>query len=602
MPSLTPNDSTPQPAKTKPRKTSYTPESREKSVVFWIAFFAIFVSCLPYWLGFAIAPAGKRFGGYPYNIDDHWVYLSWIHQTQTGHFFIRNLFTTDPQPILLFNLFFSVVGLIARIPGLSTWGANEIARIAGAIGLLYLIYRFYRYCLPQDRTARITAFALACLSSGFGWVQWAQWSDKNPSWAPIDAFQPEAYTFTSLYLFSLFVVSTSLILGTLFAMVKCARTGLTRYAVLAGCCAFILGDIHSYDIFHVSAAWGLFLIVLTTVRKGRGVGKLWLQSILALAMSMPTVLYTFYVYKHNPVFTARADSDTLSPKFWRYIPGYGVELLLAAAAAVLLALWLKNRRQVPSNDGETPAANTGTPPLWNDRLTPLFVACWAVAGLAVIYVPFAFQRKTLMGEHIPLCLLAGWGAAMLTSRLKPAARVALLSLLVAVSLPSNALFLLRDMNHLEHNQSETSESPFLSSGEWDAFQYIGSSTPSGAPIVTIPVLGLYIPGLTGHPVWAGHWSETPDYAKRIAAYQHFSENEPDATPDMQGELDGERKAFLQSTRAAYLLYPTTVDALAYTDGAGRLHTYRDFAASPPSYLVPVYRNKELTLFRIDVSK
>ena len=32
---------------------------------------------------------------------------------------------------------------------------------------------------------------------------------------------------------------------------------------------------------------------------------------------------------------------------------------------------------------------------------------WAVVGIAVSYLPANFQRKLLMGAHLPLCLLAG---------------------------------------------------------------------------------------------------------------------------------------------------------------------------------------------------
>jgi len=33
---------------------------REKSAIFWIAFFTVFATCLPYALGYAIAPAGTH--------------------------------------------------------------------------------------------------------------------------------------------------------------------------------------------------------------------------------------------------------------------------------------------------------------------------------------------------------------------------------------------------------------------------------------------------------------------------------------------------------------------------------------------------------------
>ena len=592
MPSLKPKPADPKAVSRGGKKGGYTPESREKSVVFWIAFFAVLATCLPYGLGFAITPASTHFAGYPYNIDDHYVYLSWIKQASDGQFFIKNLFTTDSQKVLLFNLLFLAIGFTARILHISLLAANEIFRLLGAIALLTLTYHFFKLCLPRDRLARIAAFAFVCLGSGFGWVRWSQWHDVNRPGGPIDAFQPEAYTFTSIYLFVLFSVGSCLILGTLYSMLRCAQTGRTRYAVYAGICALLVGNIHSYDIFHICAAWGLFMIAFTIVHRGRGAGRLWLQSLLALGMSMPSVLYTFYVYKHNSVFNARAHSDTRSLPIWNYALGYGIEFLLAAAALVALALWLAKARPARAESAQE-VPDDASPPGWRDRTTALFVACWAVAGLAVIYIPFMFQRKALMGEHLPLCLLAGWGASVLLRNMRPAMRIAAAALLVAASAPSNALFLLRDMNHLQLNKSETFERPYLTQGQWDAFQYIGGNTPKDAAILADPFLALYIPALTGHPVWSGHWSETPDFPAKVSEFGKFARipntdmSRGYLTPDPSPQ-----KEFLAETNCRYLLYP--VDAAA-------LH-FQDFAASPPAYLVPVYRNKEYVVFEIDLSR
>jgi len=567
------------------KKGGNTPESREKSAIFWMAFFTIGLTCLPYYLGFWIAPESTQYVGYSYNIDDHYVYLAWTKQASEGHFFTQNLFTTDRQPVLLFNLLFLFIGTLARIPGLSPWSANEICRVLAAAGLLTLVYHFLKLCIPQNRLARVAAFAFTCIGGGFGWIQWSSWHDKNPpGGGPIDAFQPEAYTFNSIYLFVLFSVGLCLILGTLYAMLRCQQTGKTRYAVIAGICALLAGNIHSYDIFHICAAWGLFMIVYTIGRRGKGVGKLWLQSLLALGMSMPTVLFTYYVYKHNSVFNARAHSDTTSPPIWKYISGYGIEFVLAVAAVVILGLWLKKMRDTQVND-DTP------PDGWRDRASALFVVCWAFAGLIVIYIPFMFQRKALMGEHIPLCILAGWGAAMLLRNLQTGKRIAIAGLLVAASAPSSFLYLARDFNHLQTGTSETSQWQYFRPGEWDAIQYIAKNTPIDAPILAQPFQALYIPGVTGHPVWAGHWSETPKYAeKKIAEYNSFAKARP-AELYPRDQVDDFRKKFLTETKCQYLLYP--ID----TSGTN----YENFAGSPPPYLTPVYHNKQFVLFKIDLS-
>ena len=203
-----------------------------------------------------------------------------------------------------------------------------------------------------------------------------------------------------------------------------------------------------------------------------------------------------------------------------------------------------------------------------------------------------FQRKALMGEHIPMCMLAGWGAAMLLRNLQPTVRIAVAGLLVAASAPSNALFLLRDMNHLQFNKSETFARPYMTATQSDMLNYIADKTPKNASILTDPFLALYIPALTGHTVWSGHWSETPDYPKTISKYGGFVENVSSSVPSNLAIIDNYRRQFLAETHCQYLMYPIDASSVNQVD----------FATSPPPYLIPVYHNKEYVLFKIDLSK
>ena len=175
----------------------------------------------------------------------------------------------------------------------------------------------------------------------------------------------------------------------------------------------------------------------------------------------------------------------------------------------LLAGWVVMRKRdappAPNNGGAIP-------------LPLLFAFCWAVGGFLVIYLPFAFQRKMLMGEPVPLCLLAGVGAVWLSERLSPKARPLALALLVLVSAPSNACFFLRDFRHLTHNKSETHLSPFLSTSLVDVYAWLRANTPADAAVVGFPGLCTYLPGEAGRAVWAGHWAETPSYGKKDAEF------------------------------------------------------------------------------------
>ncbi|MDQ2687846.1 MAG: hypothetical protein M3Y28_08275, partial [Armatimonadota bacterium] len=252
--------------------------SWESRTVLGLILATLFLSSLPYALGYYIAPylqPPAQFVGTAYNIDDYCNYLSWLRQTMEGHFFLISLFTTERQQGLEFNVFFWLLGRLAHGAHLSPQAVMQMARVAGAVVLLVLIYRFYRRCLPNDVPARLTAFGFACLGSGFGWVVWHNWHDKSHPNSPVDAWQPEAYTFLTIYTSALMTVSTVLIVAALYALLRGEQTGKWRYPVIAGVCGAILGNMHSYDVLHLSAAWGLFLVVWTVLKRGHGVEGSW---------------------------------------------------------------------------------------------------------------------------------------------------------------------------------------------------------------------------------------------------------------------------------------------------------------------------------------
>lgn len=563
----------------------------ESRTVLALVLSTLFLATLPYMLGYAITPDGVKFVGTAYNIDDYCNYLSWVRQCMDGHFFLRGLFTTEPQKALECNIFFWVLGRLAHFPNLSPQAALQFARVAGGTGLLALIYRFYRFCLPNDMPARLTAFGFVCLSSGFGWLTWNTWRDKNPPGGPVDAWQPEAYTFLTLHTSALMTVSTLLIVGALYALVLGERTGKWRYPVIAGICGAILGNMHSYDVLHISAAWGLYLVVTTVLKRGRHVSKSWYRAAIALALTLPTTIYEYLVYRNEAVFRDRANVRTLSPEIWHYVLGYGLVFLFALCAAYLIIRRVAhlNRGEVVPVDPAAPGVeSTGTPGSNAGLASLLFPLVWAIAGLIIIYLPVAFQRKMIMGEHIPLCLLAGVGAAWCVRRLSTRYSVIVLGLCVLATIPSNLLFLARDMNHLMSNRSETFQQPYIPTTLVETFRWIAANTPPNAGVVGSPQLCCYLPGYADRAVWAGHWAETPDYADKVSEYVHMMD---------RGTSSPTRRLFLQSTGAQYLLYQNDV-AQGFTTRDGVTHQFADLVHQTPPYLKPVYANKDFTLFQI----
>jgi hypothetical protein len=535
------------------------PFANEHRYVFGIIGLVIVLTTLPYLLAYSVS---NTFVGQIYNIVDYSVYLSWTRQAADGHFASLNLFTTIKQHGYLFNALFLLLGGVVRVTGLAIPIVFQIFRIGGAALLLWLAYLFCRLAYPSSAQARLTAFGLVALSSGFGFVYWPRWININPTGVSVDVWQPEAFTFLSIYTSVLFVIATIFILTAIYNLVQGELTGKFKYAINAGLCALVLGNIHSYDILHIAAAWGLYLIVISVVERRIDTGRI-LRAITAGAFALPTTAYQYWVFKHDPVFHLRANTPTLSPPFFYYAMGYGLVFILAVGAIALIVL------HRPKFLG-----------LFSNNKVMICFATWAVAGLTIVYLPVEFQRKMAMGEHIPLCILAGGCAAYLAKMLPEKARAFALCLVVLLTFPTNALFLTRDFRHVVSDRSEIPDAnPFLTRPQLEVLQWIRQNTEPSDAILALPPVGQFIPGYCDRAVWVGHWSETPQYGGKITKLiVKLSTATPDAV----------RVAFLDSTGTDYLVYPTDASSVP-------LHIKRrtiqlsDFADSPPPYLTRVYR-------------
>jgi hypothetical protein len=379
--------------------------------------------------------------------------------------------------------------------------------------------------------------------------------EKNNFSFPVDTWQPEAITFMSLQVSSLFAVSTALIVLCMALLIRSERRASLKDACLAGVCALILGNIHSYDILHIAAAWGVYLVV-SNIADGKFDKAGWGRAIVAGLICSPTVIYQYYLYKLDPVFHARVETPTLSMAFRTYALGYGFAFLLAVVALILLVRTEAFQR------------------VWRDPKVPLVFVCWVIAAFMMVYLPTSFQRKMIMGVHIPLCLLAGAAAAYLGELASRKLRISASTvplIIVLLSVPSNLIWISREIGHLTKGDSETNSPTFLSKDDEAVFDWISTNTKTTDAIVGPPTRMLFVPGLTGRRVWSGHWSETPDYAgkfKLIAAFNRGQLRDP--------------QGFLESTKAQYLVWPNTTDAFVGT----------------PAYLQPVYVNPTYTVYRI----
>lgn len=557
---------------------------------------ALVLASLPYLYGWLKTPAGLTYSGLTSNIDDCLVYFSWMVEVGRGHPVHHNLFSTETQDPKLFYAWFWFLGKLARVLG-ELPQAFHVGRLLGGGLLLWAVVGLLQETLTDTR-ARKAAFALVCFSSGFGWLFGGYNPARGFTLQPIDTFQPEAITFLSLYYSPLFAPMTAAMVFFITALRRAVRT--ERLADIWPACVAgaLLGNSHTYDIIPLFAVSLVWLLI-----ERRFTLKAWLPFVVAFGATFPTTAYTAWASRVDPLFRARAwtNEGTWTPAPWWVLLGFGLPLLFAMGTLV-------RAKGVPS---------TGTPSSWEglleqlntirnrsrdafrDRSARRLLLAWAIVGLLVAYLPFPFQRKLLMGVHLPLCLLGGVGLSRLVSRLSGDFPKIALFFAVVLSSVSNVLYLLADIGRLDTNAGTTAHRPYLSEDEHQVLAYLhdhGVETdavlvapdPSALrryPNTFQPHLSGYIAVYGRKRVYNGHWSETLNYpAKNAATLRFFRE----------GTDDEVRKALLKENHIRYVVY---VNPLAGADLA-EYHPVDWLLGTPPAYLAPVLIRPSLTVFRV----
>lgn len=522
---------------------------KDEHEYFWVLLISLGITALagvPYIVGYAIAPNGYHYLGFAYDFDDVCAYLSWMRQAADGHFFLQNLFTTERQTGHGFNLLFFALGSFARVTRLSLTATFHLARIVFGFLLLLAAHKFSGIWLKDSRS-RIMTLLVIGLSAGFG----GYWLGDAMIHSPVDLWQPEAITFLSIYFSPLFTFPMLLMVGSVYFLVRYTEQGKWKTAVYAGLMLFLLANIHTYDLFPLALLWLFFSAIKAIGSEFRAIKG----GLIAAAVAAPMVAYQAYFYMSEPVFRMRAAVPTPSPSFYWYVLGYG---LLIPLAGVCIWRSMKENKDVS------------------------LLLCWVVAGLSAAYLPLPFQRKLIMGTHIPLAILATSGLVWLTDRLRSRHRNLLPIVLILLMFPTNLRFLLRDIKMIQGNPAYmTAHVPFASTEEMDGLEYLNAHGKPGDIVLAHPGLSSIIPAYAGLRVYCGHWGETADFGgKALKTFRFFEWDTPDE----------ERLLFLREQGITYVI--------EYHKGIYWGDTSADFRIARPPFLMPVFEDETLSVYRV----
>jgi hypothetical protein len=313
--------------------------------------------------------------------EDTTTYWGWMEQAKDGRFFFEDLYTPETTPRNYVNVFFWLLGRLARLAGLSVPFVYAASRPIAGVAVLVLLWRLLGVVYPRP-WERLACFILAVLPGG--WEGIACYLERNHGWGHVTSpgwWIPEMNTFFSLMLLPHFLAGFAVMLVAALLLLRAwsepARW--LRWAVAAGGALALLTFMHPYDtVTMLGVAWaapvGFALAERRVPRREIA------ATLVATAVWLPSLVYNWIVFRANPAMRAWDLQNLMDTPDWdRLAIAFGLSGILAVVA--LFGLRRMSRPQ-------------------------LVMAAWFVSTMILIHLPLRFQRRMLGGVQFPVAVLA----------------------------------------------------------------------------------------------------------------------------------------------------------------------------------------------------
>ncbi len=533
-----------------------------------VSVFVILLTTAPYIYGWLVAPADYHYTGlHSLTPGDIHVYYSYLEQVRQGHWLFSDLYTTEPQPYPMLNIFWLLLGLIAKIFRLSNIIAFQVARILLIPVLVFVLYFISAYFF-RAKTWRTISFIFLVFASGWGAVAspFLEGNVYQKGWYnwPLDLWAPESNTLLTLLQSPHLILSTLFIIIALFLFFLSLEHRQLKYSFTAGLFCLALFAFHPFHIptlLTIMAGYLLYQFI-----KDKKITFAYLKHFLLICLlSSPAIIYYLYLSFYDDLTRFRTlQNICLTPSLWVTLISFA-PLFLGAVFAIYNII----RRRAWTNP-------------------TVFLVIWLVVQFAFVYSPLPWQRRMLQGWQIPMTLLAVIGLnylyAYLRRILSPAnfdfyIRNKYLAVIVFITLlcPSQIFNFVREFSIFTNPQYI--EQLYISPDRFAGYQWLKDHLVATDKVLCDILNGNLIPGQTGQRVFVGHGVETLFFeSKSTLTFWFFKTNDHD---DL-------KQRFLRDNHLDYLFFSGTEDAIG------------DFIPADKSYLRPVFHSGQTVIYQVDL--
>ncbi len=482
---------------------------RDKKDLLWIfvgsALILIWGS-IPTWAGYQAETETLRFRGLYYDSQDYAVHIAMMRAGAQGEWAYQFRFTTEPHRLAYVRMFYIVLGNLSGWMGFEPELTFQLARVLLGFAALLALYRLMWRIFQNIFWAR-TAFLLAALGSGLGWLQLIfNWTSTRIT--PIDFWLIDDYVFFSLSVFPHFAFVTAGMCIALTLWLDYLEKPLWSYIAWISLISILIQFTNPIAFATVDAGFAgaaVFSWWKTGKVRWADMGAL---ALIAIAQ-LPLVVYNFIVLNNDPLWSQfTTQNQTLSPPPDYYLWGFGL-------------FW--------------PFAIPGTISAFREKSPAMGAAVfWIAAGFALAYLPLEIQRRFLQNITIPLGILAVVGLVKLfeTGSVRSPAlkrwQTSLVILLIFLASVSSIQLSLGRTIYLQTHPQE-----FYYSASIDrAVQWLSEHAQYNDFVLASEETSQVLAQKAGMRVYLGHEMETLNYKNKQVIVRNFFQG---TTPEPAGK-------------------------------------------------------------------
>ena len=462
------------------------------------AVLALLWANLPYLLGYINSTPQHRFGGFFLYEQDGYSYLAKMRQGAQGAWLFHLPYSSEEtyrygSAVYLFYL------VLGKVP-LDFTFLYHAARLIGSVGLLWLLYRFLKRFIADQRGLMVSWW-LVLFSGGWGLLASYLIDQK---YVPYELIAPDATIFSILYGPPHIIVGCALLLVWIaytLDSIQADRTRLPQRLIIANVLGGLTAIVREAYAPAFAGIFGAYLIARWWQRRALP----WHEAIIVALSSIAAGAYGLYLvwaFRANPGLAAwSAQNSFTSPNPIDFLLGFAPLLLLAAIG---LQRAIGNRRSAV-----------------NLQPSSAFLYAWLIVGPLMAYLPIEISRRLIIGWQIPLCIFAAIGLQRLFEK-----RRVLGGLAAALVLPTTVSIILGGALRVSVPQPPL----YITDDQQAALDWLHAHTTTQDVVLSDWRFGNLVPVFADAHVFVGHPIETIDFKAKDAFTQRvFNSTQPPAS-------------------------------------------------------------------------